>query len=85
MGWNLLGSKDFRPNIAIIEAGFVWYLAISAIVIGHVLALWIGHLIASQITKSKKELIYLTAPLTVMMVALTMLSLIIIAEPMTIS
>ncbi len=85
MGWNLLGSKDFRPNIAIIEAGFVWYLAISAIVIGHVLSLWIGHLIASQITKSKKELIYLTAPLTVMMVALTMLSLIIIAEPMTIS
>ena len=83
LDWNLFGTKNFRPNIALIDAGFTWYLAISAIVIGHILAILICHLIILQKTSSKKEVFYLSMPMTITMILLTMMSLIIIAEPMT--
>lgn len=83
LGWDLFHTKNFRPNIAMIDAGFTWYLAISVIVIGHILAILICHLIILQKTSSKKEVFYLSMPMTITMIALTMMSLIIIAEPMT--
>jgi hypothetical protein len=83
LGWNLFHTKNFRPNIAMIDAGFTWYLAVGAIVIGHILAILICHLIILQKTSSKKEVFYLSMPMTITMIVLTMVSLIIIAEPMT--
>ena len=83
LGWDLFHTKDFRPNIALIDAGFTWYLAVGSIVIGHIMAIWICHLIILQKTSSKKEVFYLSMPMTMAMILLTMMSLIIIAEPMT--
>jgi hypothetical protein len=83
LGWDLFQTKNFRPDIAMIDAGFTWYLAVSAIVMGHVLAILICHLIILQKTSSKKEVLYLSLPMTLTMIVLTMMSLIIIAEPMT--
>jgi len=83
LGWDLFHTKDFRPDIAMIDASFTWYLAVGAIVIGHILAILICHLIILQKTSSKKEVLYLSMPMTLTMILLTMMSLIIIAEPMT--
>ena len=83
LGWDLFHTKNFRPNIALMEAGFTWYLAVGSIVIGHILAILICHLIILQKTSSKKEIFYLSMPMTITMIILTMMSLIIIAEPMT--
>jgi hypothetical protein len=83
LGWDLFHTANFRPNIALIDASFTWYLALSAIVIGHILAILICHLIIMQKTTSKKEVFYLSFPMTITMIILTMMSLIIIAEPMT--
>jgi len=83
LGWDLFHTKNFRPNIALIDASFTWYLAVSSIVIGHILAILICHLIILQKTTSKKEVFYLSMPMTITMIFLTMMSLIIIAEPMT--
>jgi hypothetical protein len=82
LGWDLFQTKNFRPNIALIDASFTWYLAVGSIVIGHILAILICHLIILQKTSSKKEVFYLSMPMTITMILLTMMSLIIIAEPM---
>lgn len=83
LGWNIFGTKEFRPNIAILDAGLIWYLALFSIVIGHILAIVISHFILLKITRTKREMLYLSLPITLIMVLLTMMSLIIIAEPMT--
>jgi len=83
MGWNIFGTKEFRPNIAILDAGLIWYLALFSIVFGHILAIVICHFILLKITSTKREMLYLSLPITLIMVLLTMMSLIIIAEPMT--
>ncbi len=85
LGWDLFHTKTFRPNIAIIDAGFTWYLALSAILVGHILALWISHLLLVQKTQLRKDLLLMSVAHTMMMVGLTMTSLIIIAEPMALS
>jgi hypothetical protein len=85
LGWDLFHTKTFRPNIAIIDAGFTWYLALSAILVGHILALWISHLLLVQKTQLRKDLLLMSVAHTLLMVGLTMTSLMIIAEPMTLS
>lgn len=89
-GWNLLGTRDFQPNIGLIDAKLTWYIAIVAIVAGHVWAIWLGHQAALRITEKKTkgiqaamDAVTLTFPLTILMVLFTMLSLIILAEPLT--
>ena len=82
MGWNLFGTKEFRPNIAVIDAGFIWYLAVGAIVLGHVIAVYLSHLLAMRLAGSGIKAMMMNIPQTALMIAFTMLSLIIIAEPM---
>lgn len=83
MGWDLFYTAQFRPDIGLIDASVTWYIAVIAIITGHVVAIWLCHLIVLQKTTSKKDLLLLSLPLTFSMILLTMTSLLIIAEPMT--
>jgi hypothetical protein len=42
-GWDLLGTKDFRPNLTIISPRATWYVQVGALVVGHVLGLMLAH------------------------------------------
>lgn len=81
-GWNLFGTADFKPNSDIINAKFTWYLAVSSIVLGHVLAVVISHRAALRLSSSSQQAAWLCLPHTVLMTAYTLLSLLIIAEPL---
>ncbi len=81
-GWNLFGTADFKPSSDIITAKFTWYLAVSSIVLGHVAAVVISHRAALRLTASSKQAAWLCLPHTVLMIAYTLLSLLIIAEPL---
>ena len=85
LGWNLFGTAQYRPNIGIIDAGTTWYLAVSSIVIGHVMALVVSHRLILKLAPDNSAVSLVTLPQTVLMILFTMLSLIIIAEPMTMS
>jgi hypothetical protein len=50
LGWNLFATIDYQFNIALVDAGDVWYLSLFAIVIGHVCAVWIAHITALRAT-----------------------------------
>ena len=82
LGWNLFGTNKFRPNIAVIDAGFIWYLAVGSIVLGHVIAVYLSHILAMRTAGSGIKALLMNIPQTILMIIFTMLSLVVIAEPM---
>jgi len=80
-GWNIFGTAGFRPDIGIVGARFVWYTSLFAIVIGHVAAVSLAHIIALRRLGDARLAIRSQIPMLVLMVAYTMLSLWIIAQP----
>ena len=81
LGWNIFGTAGFRPDIGIVGARFVWYTSLFAIVIGHVAAVSLAHIIALRRLGDPRLAIRSQIPMLVLMVAYTMLSLWIIAQP----
>ena len=80
-GWNLLGTANYKVNIGFINAKFAWLLGVTVIVLGHVIAVYIAHVIALQKIKSPKAALRSQYPMLVLMVIYTVISLWIIAQP----
>jgi hypothetical protein len=79
-GWDLLGTARYEVDIAIVGARFIWITSVVAIVAGHVFALWLAHkqaLACFDGQAARRSQI----PMVVLMVAYTMLSLWILAQP----
>jgi hypothetical protein len=80
-GWNIFGSAHFRPDIGIVGARFVWYTSLFAIVLGHVVAVSLAHIIALRNLHDPRTAMRSQIPMLVLMVGYTMMSLWIIAQP----
>ena len=80
-GWDLVGTAHYRPDIGIVGARFAWYMAVIAIVLGHVIAVWLAHVIALRNHASRRAALRSQVPMLVLMVGYTMVSLWIIAQP----
>lgn len=80
-GWNLLGTAGFRINIGIVNASFGWYTAVITIVIGHILAVYLAHLMALRTLRDHTLALRSQYPMLVLMVAYTVISLWILAQP----
>jgi hypothetical protein len=82
LDWNLLGTATRTPNVDVVDARTTWYVAIGAIVGGHVIAVWLAHVVALRSAPSRGLALRALVPLTVLMVLYTGLSLSILAEPL---
>jgi hypothetical protein len=82
LDWNLFGSAARTPNVDVVDARTTWYVAIGAIVGGHVIAVWLAHVVALRTAPSRALALRALVPLTVLMVIYTGLSLSILAEPL---
>ena len=80
-GWNILGTAHFRPDIGIVGARFVWYTSLIAIVLGHVAAVSLAHIVALRRFDDRHVAMRSQIPMLVLMIAYTMMSLWIIAQP----
>lgn len=80
-GWNLLGTAAYEINIAIVGARFAWYTAVIAIVIGHVLAVYLAHAKAMHLIDDRRHAVRSQYPMTALMVAYTVCGLWILAQP----
>lgn len=80
--WDLLGTAGFRANIGIIDARLSWYIAVGAIVTGHVVSIWTAHRLALRACGQPRRVALATVPLTLLMLLYTAISLSVIAEPM---
>lgn len=80
--WDLFGTASFEPDIGIIDARITWYVAISSIVIGHVISVWLAHRVALREYGTPRRAVIASIPLTLLMIVYTAISLSVIAEPL---
>ena len=80
-GWDLLGSADYEVDIGIVGARFVWYAAVTAIIIGHVFSVYLAHVVAMKMFETRRTALVSQLPMIALMIAYTMLSLWIFAQP----
>jgi len=80
-GWDLFGTAGYRIDIAVVGARFAWYTAVTAILLGHVAAVYLAHVKAMQVFAEPSITLRSQVPLTALMVLYTMVSLSILAEP----
>ena len=81
IGWNLFNTADYKTNIGIVGAKFVWYTAVIAIVAGHVFAVGVSHFVALRAFEPVNIALRSQYPLLVLMVGYTMVSLWILSQP----
>lgn len=84
-GWNLFGTANYFVRIGIVDARLVWIVSMGAIVAGHVAALYLGHALSMREFPDRSAAVRSQGPMLVLMVAYTMLSLWIIAQPIVTS
>ncbi len=80
-GWNLLGTAGYRVDIGLVGARFAWYAAVGAIVVGHVVAVYLAHVKAAALFDAPGAAPRALAPLTALMLVYTFIGLSITAQP----
>ena len=80
-GWNLFGTASYRLDISIVNAKMIWYVAVTAIVAGHVFAVYIAHVMAMRVFAERSCALRSQIPMLVLMVDYTMISLWILSQP----
>jgi (2Fe-2S) ferredoxin len=70
-GWNLFGTVDFAPNLAIVAPDTVWYVQVTALVVGHVAGLAIAHDRAVAIFENRRAALRSQYPMLALMVLYT--------------
>jgi hypothetical protein len=80
-GWDLFGTVRYRVDATIVGARFAWYTSLVAIVLGHVVAMYVAHRLALARFAEPRVARRSQYPLAALMVAYTMVSLWILAQP----
>ncbi|MDQ3328242.1 MAG: hypothetical protein M3506_06945 [Chloroflexota bacterium] len=80
-GWNVFGTAGYRTNVGLVDAAFAWYSQVAFIVAGHVIAVYLAHLIALQLLRNPKRALRSQYPMLVLMVLYTISSLWILSQP----
>jgi hypothetical protein len=81
LGWDLLGTRDRRLDLGAIGAKTVWYVAVAAIVTGHVIAVVLAHAEALRLFPTRRRALQSQLPMLLLMLAFTMTSLWILSQP----
>ena len=80
-GWDLFGAADYKVNIALVNARFAWFLSVGAIVLGHISAVYVAHVIALRTMRDNRSAMRSQYPMLALMVMYTVISLWIVAQP----
>ena len=82
-GWDLFGTADYQVDITLISPLLQWTVAVAAVVIGHVVSLYIAHVFAMRLYDNARLALRGQFPMVIFMIGYTMLSLWILAQPIT--
>jgi hypothetical protein len=80
-GWDIFGTADVGIDITVINARFVWMLSVVAVVVGHVVAVFLAHAYAERSYPTRVAALRSQYPMLLLMVGYTMASLWIVAQP----
>ena len=81
--WDIFGTADYLININVTNARFIWFFSVIAIVVGHVIAVYLSHVKALAMYKDSSQALRSQIPMLVLMVIYTVVSLWIISRPIT--
>lgn len=81
LGWDLLGTAGYTVDISITNARFIWIFAVAAIVVGHIVAVYLAHLRSLALYPDRRLALRSQLPLLVLMVGYTVVSLWIVSRP----
>jgi len=80
-GWNVFRTVNDFVRVNVLDARFVWIASLVAIVAGHIAALYLAHSLSVREFRDRRAALRSQFPMLVLMVAYTMSSLWIIAQP----
>lgn len=86
LGWDLFGTAFYEPGTDWIPPGLVWTVQLSAVVAGHIVGAWVGHVVATREGSRPRDVRLRQVPLAILMVGLTATTLwslgqVIVKEP----
>ena len=82
-GWNLFGTAAYRADLTVMNAEFLWFFSVAAIVLGHVAAVYLAHVEAIRLFATRAAALRSQIPMLALMIGYTMISLWIVAQPIT--
>lgn len=77
--WDLFGTASWSVEI-VLSAALVWYVQVGLIVLGHAVAVYLAHTVASGMVRQRSATLRSQIPLLVLMVAYTISSLWILSQ-----
>lgn len=75
LGWDLFGTAFLEPGTDWIPPGLLWTVQLVAVVGGHMVGAWSGHVVASRTAPAGVDVRRRQLPLVILMVALTVTTL----------
>ena len=84
LGWNLFGTASFVANVGIVGANFVWHSEVVVIIVGHIAAVYIAHLVALSIFASERKAMISQLPMLILMIIYTIGGLWILSQPLSV-
>lgn len=86
LGWDLFGTAFYEPGTDWIPPVLVWAVQLAAVVCGHIVGAWVGHIVASRDANPRRDMRLRQVPLAILMVGLTTTTLwslgqVIVKEP----
>src|SRR5262249_48416228 len=73
-GWNLFGTAHYRPNLSVVGARFAWFTAVTAIVVGHILAVYLAHRVALHTWRAQRSALRSQYPMVMWLLCYAMVS-----------
>jgi hypothetical protein len=80
-GWDLFGTAGYQVDIAVVTPRLQWAVAVVAVVLGHVIALYLSHVTALRVFGERHAALASQLPMVLLMIGYTMLSLWILSQP----
>ena len=61
-GWDLLGTLEQQMNLGIIAISTTWWVAVGAVIIGHIYAVYLAHVMALRTLEITKRALLTKTP-----------------------
>lgn len=84
-GWDLFGTSGYEINYALFDAGSIWYLQVALIVAGHVIAVYLSHVVSLHLLRRPRLAVWGQLPVLALMILYTVFSLWILSLPITVA
>lgn len=82
-GWNLFGTTAWMRGAIIPDASFVWNSQVILILMGHIISVYLSHLVALRVFPNQRQATLSQIPMLLLMVAYTTIGLWILSQPIT--